>query len=344
MTEPRLLSNYAKDDVMINAYKNDRDLYATIASSVYHNNYEDNLEHNPDGTIFEEGKKRRSSVKSLLLGILYGMGVKSIAAKIDSTKEEAQNILDGFFTSYKTVKSWIDETENKGQTLGYVEDWYGRRRRLPDLMLPDYEVKYSTESEQLSHTFNPFLECEDIHKDLMIEKYTKLLPSIKTYKDYDKLNAQAKKDGVQIVSNKSKKAADKRKCVNAVVQGGAATMTKKAMVDIYNDDEMRRLGYKLLLTVHDEVIGECPLRNAEKVAERLSYLMRNCIKDYCDTPFKCDCDIADHWYETEYESSLQKEFKDLKKKKSDQESLEEMYELHEESTKEQINKILLGEN
>lgn len=53
---------------MINAYREGKDLYSTIASSVYHNKYEDNLEHNPDGSLNPEGKKRRSSVKGLLLG------------------------------------------------------------------------------------------------------------------------------------------------------------------------------------------------------------------------------------------------------------------------------------
>ena len=66
--EPRLMSNYSGDENMIDAYKQGKDLYATIASRVYHNNYEDNLEHYPDGLIFEDGKKRRTSVKGLLLG------------------------------------------------------------------------------------------------------------------------------------------------------------------------------------------------------------------------------------------------------------------------------------
>ena len=66
--EPRLLSNYAMDSKMIDAYKHGKDLYATIASSVYHNNYEDNLESYPDGTKNPDGAKRRSSVKGLLLG------------------------------------------------------------------------------------------------------------------------------------------------------------------------------------------------------------------------------------------------------------------------------------
>lgn len=66
--EPRLLASYAKDKTMLDAYKHDKDLYATIASQVYHNNYEDNLQEFPDGSINVEGKKRRSNCKTVLLG------------------------------------------------------------------------------------------------------------------------------------------------------------------------------------------------------------------------------------------------------------------------------------
>lgn len=57
---------------MLNAYKNKKDLYATIASGVYHNDYWDNMEHRQDGTANPEGKKRRSNCKSLLLGQSLG--------------------------------------------------------------------------------------------------------------------------------------------------------------------------------------------------------------------------------------------------------------------------------
>lgn len=54
---------------MINAYKQGKDLYAVVASKVYNNNYEDNLEFNPiTNKIQPDGKQRRTSVKSVLLG------------------------------------------------------------------------------------------------------------------------------------------------------------------------------------------------------------------------------------------------------------------------------------
>lgn len=66
--EPRLLSQYSQDRNMIDAYKEGKDLYATIASGVYRMSYWDCMEHHEDGTPNPEGKKRRGSVKSLLLG------------------------------------------------------------------------------------------------------------------------------------------------------------------------------------------------------------------------------------------------------------------------------------
>lgn len=53
---------------MINAYKEGKDLYATIASGVYKTGYWYCMEHWEDGSPNPEGKKRRGSVKSLLLG------------------------------------------------------------------------------------------------------------------------------------------------------------------------------------------------------------------------------------------------------------------------------------
>lgn len=53
---------------MINAYREGKDLYATIASGVYKMDYWQCMEKNEDGSPNPEGKKRRASVKPILLG------------------------------------------------------------------------------------------------------------------------------------------------------------------------------------------------------------------------------------------------------------------------------------
>ena len=61
------------------AYANNKDLYATIAASIYHNDYWDNMEFKQDGSPNPDGEKRRSICKNVLLGLMYGRGANSIA-------------------------------------------------------------------------------------------------------------------------------------------------------------------------------------------------------------------------------------------------------------------------
>ena len=91
--------------------------------------------------INKQGKERRTNCKSILLGILYGRGAASVAEQIHKTKEEAQEIIDKFYKSFPKVKAWIDNTQLEARKVGYVEDFAGRRRHLPDILLSRYEIK-----------------------------------------------------------------------------------------------------------------------------------------------------------------------------------------------------------
>ena len=309
--EPRLLSYYSQDENMIEAYKNGKDLYAMIASKVYHNNYEDNLEHNPDGTLYVEGKNRRASVKGLLLGIMYGMSDKGIANRLKCSVEEATDIKESFFKEFPKVKKWMDDTVEFAKKNGYVEDWYGRRRRLPILLEQDYSAN---RKEDYIKQFqdNPFLDIfYDKKKDARVKYYENELKSIKWHKEFTALEVKATLEGIELHNNKSAKSAAERQCVNARIQGGAATMTKIAMIKLFNDEELKKMDFHILILVHDEIIGECPKRYATQVADRLSYIMRTCIEDYCNVPFKCDAAISTSWYEEEYEGTICKEYKYL---------------------------------
>lgn len=339
--EPRLLSFYSQDDDMINNYKNNRDLYALIGSRVYHNKYEDNLEF-VNGVRSEDGAKRRSNMKTLLLGIMYGMSPNGIANKIGCDTKEAEGILNDFYDGFPKVRKWTDETIASAHKCGYVKDWYGRRRRLPTLLVPKFTIKLLNNDKEAN--FNPFIGCANREiDDETLNKYQEKLDRAKWYKDIKAIKDQAFAEGVSIVNNNVLINRAERQCVNARIQGGAATMTKVAMIKIYNDEEMQRLGFKLLIGVHDELIGECPEENAQKCADRLSYLMKTCIEDKCNVPFKCDASIVKRWYEDVYQSSLEKELNDYmdKGKLSKEDAFDKLVEEHQESTKEYL-KTLLG--
>ena len=309
--EPRLMTAYSNDEKMLNAYQNGKDLYATMGTGVYNNDYWDNMEHYEDGTPNIEGKKRRSLMKKLLLGLLYGMGANLLAENLGCTVKEADKIVKDFYTGFPKVQEWIKKTESDAMINGYVEDFWGRRRRLPDLLLPKIEVKNS----KFNSDFNPLLgskgQISSINKD-RLDYYEQLALNCKSFKELNNIKSQAEKEGIYVKDNSGFISRSMRQCVNARVQGGAATMTKKAMIAIYNDKEINDLGFRLLIGVHDELIGECPKENKEKVAERLSYLMKTVVPEL-SVPFKCDAEIEEHWYENDYSHLIQNEYNKLLK-------------------------------
>lgn len=338
--EPRLLSAYSNDDTMIGAYKQNKDLYATIAAGVYKNDYWDNMEHRQDGSPNPEGKKRRSNCKSLLLGIMYGRGAPSIAEQIHSTVEEAQQIINDFYKQFPKVKEWTEKTEKDAKVTGYVEDLWGRRRRLPDILLPKYTVK----SNKGSTEFNPLLYTLGKVNDsstALIEAYKKKLSKVRSRSDYQKIQQEAERDGIYIVDNGAFISQAERQCVNARIQGGAASMTKVCMRKIFDDDELNRLGAKLVLQIHDEVIVECPKENAEAVMNRLTYVMKTSVSDKVQVPFKCDGYIVNCWYEDDFGDILKQEkSKLIESGMSENDAFNKLLEEHSELTPEQLAQLL----
>lgn len=338
--EPRLLSAYSNDDTMIDAYKQNKDLYATIAAGVYKNDYWDNMEHRQDGTPNPEGKKRRSNCKSLLLGIMYGRGAPSIAEQIHSTVEEAQQIINDFYKQFPKVKEWTEKTEKDAKVTGYVEDLWGRRRRLPDILLPKYTVK----STKASTEFNPILYTlgkVNNSSAALVESYKKKLSKVKSRNDYQKIQQEAERDGIYIVDNGAFISQAERQCVNARIQGGAASMTKVCMRKVFDDEELNRLGAKLVLQIHDEVIVECPKQNAEAVMSRLTYVMKTSVADKVQVPFKCDGYIVNCWYEDDFGDILKQELQKLiESGTSKEESFSKLLKEHSELTSEQLTQLL----
>ena len=67
------------------------------------------------------------------------------------------------------------------------------------------------------------------------------------------------------------------------------------MIELYNNQELKDLGFKMLIPVHDEIIAECPSVNSGRCAELMSQCMLHAGKDLC-VPLKCDVDAFYHWY------------------------------------------------
>lgn len=326
--EPRLTAYYSQDENMINAYLQGRDLYAVIASMSFDRAYEDCLEFYPEGTkiIYEgnevitgykthqnkEGKTYRTMAKSILLGVLYGRGAASVGEQIGKSRDEAQEIIDKFFKAFPKVKKWIDYSIESCKKVGYVEDIAGRRRRLPDILLEKYEVKYKN-PDTSKGDFNPFLGCKNRSTcDKLLLNYKNQLENVKSRKQYEQIKLKAESDGIDIRDNSGFKSQAERQAVNARVQGGAATLTKVALINIYNDERLQNIGAKLINAVHDEILIEVPEENSELAEKLITEIMINSAKKYVATvPMASDTYNVNSWYEDEYSVTVESEFKHL---------------------------------
>ena len=107
---------------------------------------------------------------------MYGRGVASIAEQTGSTFDEAQKIIDDFYSGFPKVKEWTEESQSSCKKTGYVEDLWGRRRRLPDIQLPKYTVKEL--NSKVDSKFNPILGClgkfSKEESDMLSNKYSNL--------------------------------------------------------------------------------------------------------------------------------------------------------------------------
>lgn len=135
--EPRVLAFLSGDESMINTYKEGKDLYAIMGSQVYQLPYEDCREFYPDGTVNAEGKHRRTTMKSVLLGIMYERGATAIGEQFNKSAEWAQQLIDNFYKSFPKINQYRLKIENMAETYGYVTTITGRKRRLPDMQLED---------------------------------------------------------------------------------------------------------------------------------------------------------------------------------------------------------------
>lgn len=299
--EPRCLAHMSDDPHMLQAYLEGKDLYATIASKIYKMPYDECKEFRADGTVNPDGKARRTSVKPVLLGLMYGRGVPSIAEQMKISTQEAQKIIDDFYAEFPKVKEFVDFAQTFARDYGFVETAWGRKRRLSNMQLPPIEIKPCIKS--YSDNFDPFafdatesIPQDDYVPDEVYRKYYTLLNRARGRQQQQKVKELAEQEGYTIKDNRGFIEDAKRQCVNSIIQGSAADMTKLTMIKIFNDEELNKLGYKLIIPVHDEVLGICPRENAKAVRDRLEYIMVHIVDGKFKIPMKCDIEVTERWY------------------------------------------------
>lgn len=229
--EPKLTAFVSQDENMIRSFQENKDIYSFIASIAFNMSYEDCLEFNPTtGAYQPEGKARRSESKSVVLGILYGRSINTIADQLYSHMDwsdekklkQAQYVYDSVLNAFPALRKLMINAQRCAKEKGYVETILGRRRHIPEMQLPEFEFK------PLKGYVNPDIDpldasTLDVTDDIPDRVKAALYRELKSYKYFGqvakRIRALAEEDHIKVINNNRKIADGSRQCVNSIIQG-----------------------------------------------------------------------------------------------------------------------------
>ena len=139
-----------------------------------------------------------------------------------------------------------------------------------------------------------------------IDNYLKTFPGIQAFMEKEK--ADAYKNGyVKTLMNRKRvveelksknymiRSSGERMALNTPIQGTAADILKKAMVEIYNEFNKRGLKSKMLIQVHDELVFNVLKSELDEVTNIVRDIMENTF--ILSVPLKVDIEYGNNWYE-----------------------------------------------
>lgn len=127
--ELRVLAHVAKDENMINSFKNEDDIHAITASQVF------NMPINMVTPLM------RSRAKAVNFGIVYGIGAFSLSKDIGVTRKEASLYIKNYLNHYSGVDRYMKDIVEDAKEKGYVETMFKRRRYLPELTSSNFNLR-----------------------------------------------------------------------------------------------------------------------------------------------------------------------------------------------------------
>ncbi len=119
--ELRLVADFADDETMIEAFRNGNDIHAITAAKINHVS--------PDEVTADERRK----AKTANFGILYGITAFGLASRLRIPRQEAKELIDGYFTTFPSIHRYMSESVEYARENGYAITRMGRKRRLPDI-------------------------------------------------------------------------------------------------------------------------------------------------------------------------------------------------------------------
>lgn len=187
--ELRLLAHISGDETLIDAFNHNIDIHTLTASQVFHVPFD------------EVTPLQRSRAKAVNFGIVYGIGAFALAGDLKVSQKEAQAYIDGYFSKYPRIQSYIEDTIGFAMKHGYVETLYHRRRTIPEILSSNYNLREFGKRVAMNTPIQG--TAADIIKIAMIHVHRKLkeknLRSKLVLTVHDELLIETYKEEIEIV-------------------------------------------------------------------------------------------------------------------------------------------------
>ncbi|WP_214802072.1 DNA polymerase I [Exiguobacterium sp. ERU656] len=267
----------------------------TIAQTGRLSSVNPNLQNIP--VRIEEGRKiRKAFVPSQAGWSLYAADYSQIELRVMAHMSEDKTLVDAF----------LHDADIHTQTASSVfsvdpGDVTGNMRRQAKAV--NFGIIYGISDYGLSQNLNiSRKEAQDF-----IDRYFELFPQIKLFMDAAIEKARAN-GFVETLMNRRRNIPDinsknfnlrgfaERTAINTPIQGSAADIIKKAMLDVHAALEASPLKARLLLQVHDELIFEAPDEELDALKALVKQAMEQTVE--LSVPLSVDGDAGHSWYET----------------------------------------------
>jgi len=213
----------------------------------------------------------RKEAKTINLGLFYGMGKAKLQNELNVTKEKSDELFLTYHNKVPFVKQLMNKIMNASQAKGQIKTLLGRRCRFP---------KY--EPVLRGSDWGTFVPAEDHER---MEELKAMGPFLKDNEDKIITDKDGNKKKNYWHNNPTRRAFT-YKALNKLIQGSAADMTKKAMVNLYKEGI---LGH---IQIHDEL--DFSIESQEQ-ADKIKEIMEQAVD--LKVPNKVDYESGPNWGE-----------------------------------------------
>jgi DNA polymerase-1 len=188
--ELRVLAHFCQDEALIQAFAEDRDIHAFVASQV-------------NGVpLAEVTKDMRARAKAVNFGIIYGQGPFGLAQTTGMNRTEAKNFIDAYFRRYPRIQAFIRKCIAEARRNEYVRTIQGRRRPVPNINSRNNSVR--AQAERLAVNTIVQGSAADLIKTAMIQLHNRIqterLPLRMLLQVHDELVFETPADQVERMS------------------------------------------------------------------------------------------------------------------------------------------------